>query len=76
MVYWLVSVKERPWYETKGNSSEIDLPNARPFFTSEGAMIPQARTAPPMKLQEAFKPESIPAPKKAGVTIPKRLAKV
>jgi hypothetical protein len=48
-------------------SGSISTPTARPVLTMLGAMIAQARILPPKKLQEALIPESIPAPKKAGV---------
>lgn len=53
VVYFEGSENDKAWYETKGNSSEMETPNARPFFTSEGAMIPHARIAPPTSKNQA-----------------------
>lgn len=71
VVYFEGSENDKAWYETKGNSSEMETPNARPFFTSEGAMIPHARIAPPTN-----KTRRRSQPQKIGMMIPRDVQKL
>jgi hypothetical protein len=69
LLYFSGSEKVRSVYRhNSGKSACVCVPMARPFCTVQGASMPQAKIVPPRNDKDALRPESMPAPKNAGVT--------